>query len=149
MAARRKLPRLRPGERLEFKEADCLALAAMAARGLTQAQAAAKMGIAERTLRYAFERDEAAAAAWEVGRTELYEEIFGTLVSVARNPKHPKQVLAALAIMNSLYGWRDNADRQVTANVRIELPAALPRDEYEKRVVDLRAVPKDLPEVAT
>ncbi len=115
----------------------------MAARGLRQADAAARLGIARRTFLNLVERDERAAAAWERGHSELYEEILGTLIGVARDADNPRQVLAALAIMSNVFGWKDGGDREVRANVRIELPAPLPREEYERRALAVRTIPAE------
>lgn len=116
--------------RRALAEPDYVTVAAMAARGARQVDIARRLGMAPDTWRRIREDDERAKAAFEAGRSELHEELVSKLIAKAK----AGNVACLIFSLKSLYGYRDNAPvpSEITHSVRIELPAALAPDRYEK-----------------
>ena len=111
-------------------------ISAMAARGSRQADIARRFGIDQKTWRRIREDDLRAGEAFEAGRGELHEELVTKLIESAREGDKACLIFA----LKALFGYRDNAPitTEVFTNVKIELPAALPRARYVREVEGIR-----------
>lgn len=123
--------------RVDLREADYSKLAAWAAQGVRKQDAAARLGVTDRTLRRIFERDERAASAWATGHAELHERLVAKLVEKALNG----EVAPLIFSLKSIFGYRDQGPHegeQQAPAVVINLPAAVSRENFEK-LVEVRA----------
>ena len=127
--------------RRELAEGDYVTVAAMSARGFRQKDVAQRLGMAQDTWRRIRDRDPRALEAFEVGRSELHEELIAKLLKMARAGNVP----CLLFSLKILFGYRENNQVEVehTHNVRIELPAALHPDRYEPAKLVREAVGGD------
>lgn len=103
-------------------------LEAAAARGLSQAAAAALLGISDRTLHACFEAQPESREAWDKGLAKLEDELTGLLLKQAREGS----IAAIIFGLKNKAGWSDNGPRTAPTETRISitLPAPMTREQY-------------------
>ena len=78
-------------------------LVGLAASGLSQDLASARLGLAPKTLRAIFKRDDEAFRLWTLGKAELATEVIGLLLTLARR----KNTAAVIFASKCLAGLRE------------------------------------------
>ncbi len=126
--------------RKNLKPDDYELLEQLAGWGASIATIAKRLGIGYHTLRAILSRDDKAKAVFETGRGLMESQVKSALLRVALDPKHPKQVTAAIVVLKMFYQYTDQPKQSVPENkveITFQLPGALSSEEYKKQIIDI------------
>lgn len=108
----------------------------MAAKGCHKATVAKALRMAVRTLRECRKRQPEVEEAFQRGEAELHDSLFEVLHEEARSATGQKRVTAAIFLLKSRFGYRDQGsvedDGRSAVAVNINLPASMSLDEFLK-----------------
>ena len=101
-----------------------------AANGVSKATIAKRLGVAVKTFSDILRRDTKAQDAFDLGTAANEDELRNLLMDQARDGN----VTAAIYLTKARHGWVEGMAPDTRPNVIINLPDALPIEEYMRRV---------------
>jgi hypothetical protein len=131
--------------KVELQRVDYVLATEMASRGCNEASIAKALQVSPATFKALKKRDEALAAAVEVGRAIEHDHLVGVLRKAA-DDGYPQ---AAMFLLKARHGYReqgpDTSAVQAVA-VNITLPAARSREDYERELaIDVTPIKESKP----
>jgi hypothetical protein len=126
----------------QLGESDYPLIASLASTGHREVDIARRLGISTDCWRRLRVEDERAAEAWETGRGQEHQQLYGKLFHLAMDGN----VIALLFLLKTRFGYREGEPLEAAQSrikLTLELPAALPLEQYTKLVNPLPQIESD------
>jgi len=119
---------------------DYLLIEQLAAWGASMATIAEKLNMAYSTFKLVLSRDARAKEVFDTGRGAMESKVKNALLKAAIDPKHPKQITAAIAVLKMFWQYTDQPKQKLPENkveITFQLPGAMTPEQYKKQILDV------------